>query len=155
MPEYALVSPADAIREVRSDVDPGVPTKAGWRWLPVERSTDETGGSDVFGEVRSVLADRVTIVQVGRAFTTQETSDRRDGIAARFDNSEDIVRAAVLVIMEELNRHSDVEASILAAAATATSLADFKTRMGQIAAIPARTAQDLKSAIRNKLGNGG
>lgn len=79
-------------------------------------------------------------------------SDRKDRIASFVNDNDDPVRAALLVLIDEFNRHSAVHRAILAAASAATSLADFKTRMGQIAGIPARSPADLLNAVRGKIG---
>lgn len=152
MAEYALIDPDGAVNRTATNVDPTVKTRTGWKWLPVIRSTSGSGSvSDP--AVTTVLADEVTIVTPLRDPTPEEVAAQLDEIASQFDGMTDLTRAAVLVIMDELNRHSTLETSILAAAAAATSLADFKTRMGAINALPQRTAADLRQAIRNKLGN--
>lgn len=79
-------------------------------------------------------------------------SVRLDAIVAEIDNAEDILRAFVLVLIDELNLHSSTIAAMLTASVNATSLNDFKTRMSQIPAIPQRTTPQLRTAIRNKLG---
>lgn len=84
-----------------------------------------------------------------------EIAARKAAIVTQFDNVDAIVRLAVLVIMDELNRHATKTGDILQAAADATSLADFKARMGTISAVPQRTAQDLRNAIEAKLDNVG
>lgn len=153
MTEYALVDPSNDVREFRQNIDLTAQTKAGYRWLPVERST--TGAGPVSEPaVTTVLADKVTVVTNFRAYTVQEISDQRDSIAGQFDGVDNIVRAAVLVIMDELNRHSTFHDNLKAAIAAATSLANLQTRIAAVNGIPQRTAADLKTAIRNKLGNG-
>lgn len=79
-------------------------------------------------------------------------STRLDAIVAEIDQTEDILRALVLVLIDELNLHSATIAAMLTASTNATSLNDFKNRMSQIPAIPQRTTQQLRTAIRNKLG---
>jgi hypothetical protein len=39
---YALVGPDDVINREETNIDPTVPTKAGWRWLPVETDPPQT-----------------------------------------------------------------------------------------------------------------
>lgn len=76
----------------------------------------------------------------------------RNKLVTKLDDQEELLRAVVLVLLDELNLHSTVTTAILQAAASATSLADFKARMGQIPPIPQRTVQQLRTAILNKLG---
>lgn len=70
----------------------------------------------------------------------------------RIDNTNDVLRALVLLLLDELNLHATTTDAILTAAISATNLADFKNKMGQITAIPQRTVQQLRTAILNKLG---
>lgn len=76
----------------------------------------------------------------------------RNKLVAKLDDQEELLRAFVLVLLDELNLHSTTTAAILQAAAQATNLTDFKTRMNQITPIPQRTVQQLRTAILNKLG---
>lgn len=76
----------------------------------------------------------------------------RNKLVTKLDNQEELLRALVLVLQDELNLHSTTETAILQAAASATNLADFKTRMGQISPIPQRTTSQLRTAVLNKLG---
>ncbi|MEN6536062.1 MAG: hypothetical protein ABFD89_20545 [Bryobacteraceae bacterium] len=78
---------------------------------------------------------------------------RREAIVRQIDDADDVVRAAVLVIMDELNRHSAKLDAVLAAAAGAGSLSSFKTAMGQVGSIPQRRGSDLRAAIFAKLGD--
>ena len=98
----------------------------------------------------------VTITRQWTAWTQQEIDDfetaRLDGIVNRFDATEDILRAAVLVIMDELNRHATLSEAILQAAADASNLAGFKASMALIQPVPQRTAAQMKTAIRAKIG---
>lgn len=98
----------------------------------------------------------VTITRQWAAWSQPEIdADRQaqlDRIAGFVVDTDNPVRAALLVLLDEFNRHSVVHRGILAAAAAASSLADFKTRMGQVTGIPARTPQDLLGAVRAKLG---
>jgi hypothetical protein len=77
---------------------------------------------------------------------------KRDALAAFTANKEDPVRAALLVLVDEFNRHSAVNRAILDAADTATSLGTFKSAMAKINGIQPRDPADLLNAIRSKLG---
>lgn len=102
-----------------------------------------------------IIGDVVSLMDPAAraAVDAAELNAMRDAIAAALDSAEDILRALTLTIMDELNRHTTLEENIFAAAAAATSLADFKTRMAAVTQIPQRTITDLKIAIRNKLGS--
>lgn len=74
MTEYALVSPADVIDRYASNVEPDVETKAGWRWLPVERTQDTPGSNQVLDPPSApvVGADKVTVHTAARDMTVAE-----------------------------------------------------------------------------------
>jgi hypothetical protein len=143
---------------IEANIDPSAGTKPGYRWLPVEDTDPSHAPATQMktGPVVTVEAARVTRVWTVRDKTAQELAEeataRRDAIATAMDQVDDITRAAVLVIMDELNLHSTRLASVLEAAAGASSLAAFKTAMAAIQPIPQRTAAQLRTAIRNKLG---
>lgn len=66
------------------------------------------------------------------------------------DKAGDLLRALALVTMDEVNILRARNASILQAAADATSLAQFKTLMGQIQTTAPRDVAQLKTAIKAK-----
>lgn len=99
------------------------------------------------------------VITVTRHWTpwTQEEIDafhvaRRDEIAAQIEDVDDVVRAAVLVIMDELNLHSQKLTALGQAIVNGSTLAAIKTAVQAITPLPQRTAEDLVVAIRNKLG---
>jgi hypothetical protein len=109
------------------------------------------------GDTLSLDGGMLTVTRSWTAWTQEEIDAadqaRRDAIAAQLSDVDDLTRAALLVMLDEFNRHSAVHRAILAAAAAATSLADFKARMGQITGIPERTPQQLLDAAIGKLGS--
>lgn len=111
-----------------------------------------TQGADTESRVGSI----VTITRSWVAWTQTEIdayeAARLDDIAAQLAGVDDLTRAAMLVILDEFNRHSVVHRAILKAAADATNLASFKTAMAAITSIPERTPLELLSAARAKLG---
>lgn len=102
-----------------------------------------------------ITGDAVTLMdQAARgSVDAAELVARRDAEAEQLDNLEGIIRAFFQVVVEEFNRHADKENEILVAGRTATSLADFKTKMTQIENYPTRTLDQLRTAIRNKIGS--
>lgn len=74
MTEYALVSPSDEIDRYASNVDPGVETKSGWRWLTVERTQDSPGTNQVLDATSApvIAADKVAIHTPARDMTEDE-----------------------------------------------------------------------------------
>jgi hypothetical protein len=155
---HALIGPDDAVVRIEANIDPTTGTKPGYRWLPVEDTNPSHDAALHIktGPVVTVEATRLTRVWTVRDKTAQELTDetnaRLDDAAAAMDRIEDVTRAAVLVIMDELNLHSTRLAEIITAGSNAASLAGFRTAMQAIQPIPQRTAAQLKTAIRGKLG---
>lgn len=65
-----------------------------------------------------------------------------------------VLRAAVAVLIDELNVHALKINAILTAVDAATTLADLKTRIGLIADYPQRTLAQAKTSINNKIDSG-
>jgi len=113
--------------------------------------------SAVVPDTEDRVGDVVTITRTWNAWTQQEIDDyeaaRTEQTATQFDNVDTLVRAAVLIIMDELNTHSTRLKAVLDAASAATSLDTFKSNMAAISPIAQRTPAQLRSAIVNKLGS--
>lgn len=77
----------------------------------------------------------------------------RDEIAAQLDNVEDVLRAFMLTVLDELNLHADKINAILTAIDSGANLTAVKTNIAAIADYPQRTATQLKNAVRGKLGS--
>jgi hypothetical protein len=65
-----------------------------------------------------------------------------------------LVRAVVLLVLDEFNLHTTAVDAILSAVAAATSLADLKTRVALITALPIRTKGQLITALTTKISAG-
>lgn len=102
-----------------------------------------------------ITGDAVTLMdQAARdAVDAAELSAKRDVVANKLDQLEAIDRALALANLAEFNSMAGTINAILNAADKATSLADFQTRMRAIPARPDRTIANLKTVVRNKLGN--
>jgi hypothetical protein len=108
------------------------------------------------GIVTSFDGTTFRFTQQWTPWTQQEIDDyeaaKKDATVSQIDNSDDVLKAFALVLLDEINAHTTTTAGVLAAAAAATSLADFKTRMAAVPAPPPqRTPTQLKTAIRNKM----
>lgn len=77
----------------------------------------------------------------------------RDAKASALDDVEDVLRAFMLVVLDELNAHADRHNAITATVDGAANLAQFGAAMQAIADYPRRTATQLRNAIRGKLGS--
>jgi hypothetical protein len=108
------------------------------------------GADTVTGRV----GNKVTMTRQWTPWTQAEIDEqqRLDTIATDATRTDSAIRAAMLVILDEFNRHSASQRAILDAANKATSLADFKSRMDLIDDIPVRTQSDMLNALRGKLG---
>ena len=65
-----------------------------------------------------------------------------------------LLRAVILILVDEFNRHSDRTNAILTAVGDATSLATLQSAVGLINPIPARTGAQLKAAAIAKINSG-
>lgn len=88
----------------------------------------------------------VTQTQVDTALETARQSREM----ARYDLKQ-IERAEVLVLIDEVNSLRAWIESFKAAVAAASTLADLKTRVAALSAMPARTAAQARTAVVNKL----
>lgn len=77
---------------------------------------------------------------------------RRDAEVAPLDNVETLLRAFMLIVLDEFNLHSTRLNALLTAIDNNSSLANIKTAVLAIQDIPARTAQQLRDAMRGRLG---
>ena len=101
-----------------------------------------------------ITGDSVSLMDAGQrdAVDAAELQAQRDSAAGELDQVENILRAFMLIVLDEFNAHALKVNSMLGAMDASTSLADMKTRIAAIADYPARTPEQLTVAIRNKLG---
>jgi hypothetical protein len=104
---------------------------------------------------RKWVTDHIEEMDAGEKATTDAAllTAARDSVAARLDGVERIERAFALMLLDELNAHSLKINAILDAIDAAGSLAALKTSVAAIADQPTRTAAQLKTALRGKLGS--
>jgi hypothetical protein len=76
----------------------------------------------------------------------------RDQIVQQLDQQEDILRAFAGLLVDELNAHASRTNALLNAIDAAASLAALKTAVAPIANLPTRTLAQMRTAIRNKIG---
>ncbi len=75
----------------------------------------------------------------------------RNVLADEIDQVESFMRAFALVLLDEFNDVSATLNSLLTAIDNANNLASLKTDVAAIADRPIRTAQQLKTAVRNRM----
>lgn len=76
----------------------------------------------------------------------------RDAAMSEIDSVESATRAAVLVLLDELNAHASKLNAILTAVDGAASYGALRTAVAAIADYPTRTAAQIRTAIRAKMG---
>jgi hypothetical protein len=76
----------------------------------------------------------------------------RDAIASQLQQTENVLRAFMLTVLDELNLHASKHNEILTAIDDGTTLAGVKANIAAIADYPQRTEGQLRTSVRDKLG---
>lgn len=102
----------------------------------------------------TITGDAVTLMSVGERTTVDAAAlvVARDSVTAQLDNFEDVLRAFMLTVLDELNLHALKHNAILTAIDSATTLLDIKAQIALVADYPARTSTQLRTTVRGKLG---
>lgn len=130
----------------------------GYRFIEIVEVGFEQPGQffRVTEDVETREGNVVTITRHWEAWPQEEIdayeNARLDDIASQIMAVDAPVRAALLVVLDEFNRHSVMLRAIQQAGANATSLANFRSAMAAINSIPVRQPSDLLNAVRAKLG---
>lgn len=103
----------------------------------------------------TITGDVVTLMNAGEraAVDAAELNVSRDATAATMDAMENWMRAFALACLDEFNLHATRQRALLTAIDNNATLATIKTAVLAINDIPDRTIAQLKTAVRNKLGN--
>jgi hypothetical protein len=108
------------------------------------------------GPVRTIEGARVADTWTVRDKTPEELANDAEavktGAVEALSNVSGYERAFLSVLLEELNRHSAAIQAIKDASAGASTLAQFKAAVATVQVPPARSFSDLRTAIRNKVG---
>lgn len=101
-----------------------------------------------------ILLDAVlAMTQAERdAVDAAEVTTRRDAAADALTQVEEVQRAFMLIVLDELNQRALKHNAVLDAIDAATSLSNLKAAVALIADYPARTESQLRTSIRNRLG---
>jgi hypothetical protein len=103
-----------------------------------------------------ITGDAVTLMSQAQrdALNASILVAARDALVNQLTNLEDLQRAFMLAVLDELNLHADkinaLKASLVSG--SVTNIATMKTSVTSVADYPQRTATQLRTAIRNKLG---
>lgn len=139
--------------ETRSSVNEGLPPYNVAPWVVITRTQYDLW-SAIPQRYRKWVVDHVEeMTQPEKdAIDLAEMQAARDLIVQQIDHVEDVLRAVVLMVVDELNRHADTTNALLDAIDAAGSLASLKGTVAGIQNLPTRTVAQVRSAIRNKLG---
>lgn len=102
----------------------------------------------------TITGDAVTLMSQAErdAVDAAYLTAARDAAAAQLQQTEDVLRAFMLAVLDELNLHAAKHNAILDAIDASGSLAEVKTNIAAIADYPSRTELQLRTSVRNKLG---
>lgn len=76
----------------------------------------------------------------------------RDSIVQQLDQQGDILRAFMQMVMDEFNLHAQCVNALLTAIDNGANIGAIKTAVLAINDLPTRTLQQLRTAIRSKIG---
>lgn len=125
-------------------------------WLEVPR------GSDNEALLLSVPARYLTLsgdtlsemdAQAKAAVDAAALEASRDALIARLQQQEDILRAFMLIVLDEFNLHAESITGVLNAIDNASNLAGIKADVAPLPDAPQRTEEQLRAAIRSRLGS--
>jgi hypothetical protein len=74
-----------------------------------------------------------------------------DGVVQIVDQQGEILRAFMLMVLDEFNLHSTLSNGIKSAIDAGSTLAQIKTPVAALSPVPTRTAQQVRAALRAKL----
>jgi len=77
---------------------------------------------------------------------------RREQRVTRLDEPEEILRAFMLMIIDQFNEHAAKTNALLDAIDAASNLATLKTAVGAISDLQTYTPAQVRSTVKNKLG---
>jgi hypothetical protein len=136
----------------------------GWRELVPLASTPANVRTVTWVDGGGRYTETVTEIWTDEELAAQETQRQAEAeeeqaaqaaallaMQSELDNAERITKGLALTILDELNRITSRMRDFDAAVQAATSLGDLKTRVAALSAIPARTAAQLKAAIKAKV----
>ena len=119
---------------------------------------DRAGATPLTAEQRTAALAALAAVDGGAAASDAwATGQKRGEAKVQYDGlakEGKILRAVVLVTLDEVNTLRQWLASFKAEVAASTSLADLKTRVAGLPNTPDRTGAQARTAIRNRIDNG-
>jgi hypothetical protein len=130
----------------------------GWREyvpsvLPNIKSSEwvDTGTMCVQSNVVQYTAEELAAQDAARRAEIAASDAAWLAYQAEIDHAERITKGLALTILDELNQITQRMRAFDAAVQAATSLADMKARVAALSAVPDRTVQHLKAAVKTKV----
>lgn len=121
-----------------------------WKWSPDMSAV--AGVSPIYWKWDAVAERPVPMTQGERdVVDAARLAAQRTSAMGQLTQAESVLRAFMLLVLDELNAHSAKVNELLDAIDAAGSLAALKTAAAAITDLPQRTEQQLRNAIRNKL----
>ena len=131
---------------------------AGWRYITVIDNPATGYAATAWGVVdingtnaRQTVTSSYNIAEEAARLAAEALALKQS--ESVLDNATRIDKGVALVILDELNIIREWIASNKVEVAASISLADFKTRIGTLPAMPDRTVDQLKIAVSNKAVN--
>lgn len=138
------------LRYLASVNEPDYPEPT-WKWDPDMSAVD--GVAPIYWKWDAVAERPVPMTQGERdAVDAAKLTAQRTSAMGQLTQAESALRAFMLLVLDELNAHTAKVNAILTAIDNAGTLAALKTTVAAIADLPTRTEQQLRTAIRNKMG---
>lgn len=142
-------SPGDMLRRFGAPFDGSATSNAQWIYDP-----DLAAVAGFPSKYWIISGDTVSLMDAGQRATVDAAivSAARDAIANEFDDVDDKMRALALSLLDVVNFLSGQIESIKTAIEGAASLGALRTAVTAIPDAPQRTAAQLKTLLRSKLG---
>lgn len=122
-----------------------------WKWDPDMSAV--AGVNQRYWKWDAVAERPVPMTQAERdAVDLARLTTQRDAAVSQLAQAENVMRALMLMVLDELNAHAAKVNAIMTAVDGAGTYAAMRTAIGLIADLPTRTEMQLRTAIRNKLG---
>jgi hypothetical protein len=102
-----------------------------------------------------ITGDVVTLMDAAARASVDAAilSAARDATANQLDGVENVLRAFMLTLLDELNAHATKINAILTAIDGAGTFSAMKTSIAAITDYPSRTGTQIKTTVRSKLGS--
>lgn len=139
--------------ELRSSVNEGAAPYNASPWIVITRAQYDLW-SIIANQYRKWVTDHIEEMSQPEknAVDAALLGSLRDAAIQQLDQIEDVIRAFMLVVLDQVNEHSGRIVGILDAIDQGANLTAIKTAIAAIQNIPQRTVAQMRSAIRAKLG---